>query len=56
MAALRVEFAAREHPIGGAVRAVVVELVGRLERLIEAGRAEGAIPPGRPRARSRRRR
>jgi AcrR family transcriptional regulator len=48
MAALRVEFGAREHPIGDAVRAVVIELVGRLERLIEAGRAEGAIPPGPP--------
>ena len=48
MAALRIELAAREHPIGGAVRAVAHELVGRLERLIEAGRAEGAIPPGPP--------
>jgi AcrR family transcriptional regulator len=48
MAALRVEFAAREHPIGAAVREVGVELVGRLARLIEAGRAAGAIPPGPP--------
>jgi AcrR family transcriptional regulator len=48
MAALRVELAAREHPIGAAVRAVAHELVGRLERLIEAGRADGAIPPGPP--------
>ena len=48
MAALRVEFGAREHPIGEAVRAVAVELVERLERLIEAGRAQGAIPPGPP--------
>ena len=48
MAALRVEFGAREHPIGEAVRAVAVELVGRLERLIEAGRAQGTIPPGPP--------
>jgi AcrR family transcriptional regulator len=48
MAALRVEFAAREHPIGGAVRAVAHELVARLERLIEAGRAQGAIPGGPP--------
>ena len=46
MAALRVEFAAREHPIGSAVREVAVELVGRLARLIEAGRAQGSIPPG----------
>ena len=46
MAALRVEFGAREHPIGAAVRAVAVELVDRLEQLIEAARAQGAIPPG----------
>ena len=46
MAALRVEFAAREHPVGAAVREVAVELVHRLARLIEAGRAQGAIPPG----------
>jgi AcrR family transcriptional regulator len=46
MAALRVEFAAREHPIGAAVREVAVELVGRLARLIEAGREQGSIPPG----------
>jgi AcrR family transcriptional regulator len=48
MAALRVEFGAREHPIGEAVRAVGVELVGRIELLIEAGRAQGTIPPGPP--------
>jgi AcrR family transcriptional regulator len=46
MAALRVEFAAREHPIGSAVREVAVELVGRLARLIEAGREQGSIPTG----------
>jgi hypothetical protein len=46
MAALRVEFATREHPIGAAVRDVAAELVLRLERLIAAGRAQGAIPPG----------
>jgi AcrR family transcriptional regulator len=48
MASLRVEFGAREHPIGHAVRSVAVELVDRLEQLIEAGRAQGAIPPGPP--------
>ena len=48
MAALRVEFGASEHPIGAAVRAVAVELVDRLEQLIEAGRAQGTIPPGPP--------
>ena len=50
MAALRVEFAAREHPIGAAVREVARELVGRLTRLIEAGREQGSIPPGPPAA------
>jgi AcrR family transcriptional regulator len=48
MAALRVEFAVREHPIGAAVREVARELVGRLTRLIEAGREHGSIPPGPP--------
>jgi AcrR family transcriptional regulator len=48
MAALRVEFGAAPHPIGDAVRAVAVELVHRLERMIEAGREQGAIPPGPP--------
>jgi AcrR family transcriptional regulator len=46
MAALRVEFATREHPIGAAVRDVAADLVLRLERLIEAGREQGTIPPG----------
>lgn len=46
MAALRVEFGAREHPIGEAVRAIMVELIGRVQELIEAGRDEGAIPAG----------
>jgi AcrR family transcriptional regulator len=48
MAALRVEFAAREHPIGAAVREVAREIVGRLTQLIEAGREQGSIPPGPP--------
>jgi AcrR family transcriptional regulator len=48
MAALRVEFGGRDHPIGDAVRAIVVELVGRVQGLIEAGREQGAIPPGPP--------
>jgi AcrR family transcriptional regulator len=48
MAVLRAEFGAREHPIGDAVRKVAIELVGRLEQLIETGRAQGAIPPGPP--------
>ncbi len=48
MAALRVEFGAREHPIGDAVRAIVLELVGSVQHLIESGREQGAIPPGPP--------
>ena len=48
MAALRVEFASREHPIGAAVRDVARDLVDRLEQLIGAGREQGSIPPGPP--------
>lgn len=46
MLALRVEFAAREHPVGEAVRSQVQELVVRVRRLILAGRRDGSIPPG----------
>ena len=46
MAALRVEFGAREHAIGDAVRAVMVDLVERVQALIETGRDQGAIPSG----------
>ena len=54
MAALRVEFATREHPIGAAVRDVAADLCSGCERLIEAGREQGAIPRGTwPHARSR---
>lgn len=48
MAALRVEFFSRDHPIGEAVRAEMTELIRRVRHLIEAGRADGAIPPGPP--------
>ena len=49
MAALRVEFGAREHPIGDAVRAVMVELIGRVQEADRGGpRPRGAIPPGPP--------
>jgi AcrR family transcriptional regulator len=48
MASLRVEFAAREHPIGDAVRAQGAELVHRVRRVILAGREDGSIPPGLP--------
>lgn len=46
MLALRVELSAREHPVGDAIRAQVRELVGRVHRLILAGRRDGSIPPG----------
>lgn len=46
MAALRVEFGTRDHPIGAALRAVMVELVERVRALIDAGRREGTVPPG----------
>jgi AcrR family transcriptional regulator len=48
MVALRVEFAAREHPIGDAVRAQTRELLGHVQRLILAGRRDGSIAPGPP--------
>ena len=48
MATLRVEFAARDHPVGDAVRAQMSELYGRVQQLIEAGRRDGSIPPGPP--------
>ena len=50
MAALRVEFASRDHPLGHAVRREMATLVERVRRLIEAGRADGALPPGPPAA------
>jgi AcrR family transcriptional regulator len=48
MVTLRVELAARDHPVGDAVRAQIRELVGRVRRLIVAGRDDGSIPPGPP--------
>ena len=48
MVMLRVEFASRDHPVGDAVRAQMVKLIGRVERLIAAGRDDGSIPPGPP--------
>jgi len=48
MAALRVEFGARDHPIGDAYRVLAAELVTRVRGLIEAGREDGSIPPGPP--------
>jgi AcrR family transcriptional regulator len=48
MVMLRVEFAARDHPVGDAVRSQVAELVQDVRRLIVAGRRDGTIPPGPP--------
>jgi AcrR family transcriptional regulator len=48
MVALRVEFAAREHPVGDAVRAQTKELLEHVRRLIVAGRRDGSIAPGPP--------
>jgi AcrR family transcriptional regulator len=48
MVKLRVELGGRDHPVGEAVRAQIRELVGRVAKLIEAGRRDGSIPPGPP--------
>ena len=48
MVALRVEFSARDHAIGEAVRAIMDDLTERVRRLILAGRRDGTIPPGPP--------
>ena len=48
MAMLRVELGARRHPVGDAVRAQMRELHERVERVVEAGRRDGSIPPGPP--------
>ncbi len=48
MVTLRVELAARDHPVGEAVRAQIRELVWRVRPLIVAGRQDGSIPPGPP--------
>jgi AcrR family transcriptional regulator len=48
MAMLRVELGARAHPVGDAVRAQMRELHERVERVVEAGRRDGSIPPGPP--------
>ena len=48
MAALRVEFGARDHPVGDAVRQIMVDLIARVRTQIEQGRADGTIPPGPP--------
>ena len=46
--ALRVEFDGREHRISQELAHVQAALVKRLARLVNAGRADGSIPPGPP--------
>ncbi len=46
--ALRLEFAAQDHPVGREVQRVSETLVKRCGRLIQAGRRAGSIPPGPP--------
>jgi AcrR family transcriptional regulator len=48
MVALRVEFSAREHPVGEAVRAQTRKLLEHVQRLILAGRRDGTVAPGPP--------
>jgi AcrR family transcriptional regulator len=46
--ALRVEFSGRDHPIARELERVQGGLIKRLTRLIQAGRQQGALPPGPP--------
>ncbi|MEU6237634.1 TetR/AcrR family transcriptional regulator [Kitasatospora sp. NPDC047058] len=46
--ALRLEFSGQDHPVGRAVEDAYASLVADCERLVEAGRASGAIPSGPP--------
>jgi AcrR family transcriptional regulator len=46
--ALRVEFSGQDHPVGREIKRVSETLVKRCARLINAGRRDGAIPPGPP--------
>jgi AcrR family transcriptional regulator len=46
--ALRVEFSGQDHPLGREIERISDTAVKRVARLIEAGRREGAIPPGPP--------
>ncbi len=46
--ALRLEFSARDHPVGREVERISQALVTRCARLINAGRAQGSIPAGPP--------
>ncbi len=46
--ALRLEFGGRDHPVGRRLERITESLVERCARLINAGRADGSIPPGPP--------
>jgi AcrR family transcriptional regulator len=46
--ALRLEFADRDHPVGGEIERIWESGIGRAVRLINAGRRAGSIPPGPP--------
>ena len=46
--ALRLEFTARDHPVGRAIKRTSQKLLRRSVQLIEAGRADGSIPDGPP--------
>src|SRR5918994_3319607 len=46
--ALRVEFSGHDHPVGREIERISETGVKRVSRLIEAGRKDGAIPPGPP--------
>jgi AcrR family transcriptional regulator len=48
MMALRVELSGEDHPVGRAVQQTGKTLAKRCAALIEAGRADGSIPPGPP--------
>lgn len=48
MLTLRVEFAARDHPVGKAITESIDKLDADCTALIDAGRANGSIPPGPP--------
>jgi AcrR family transcriptional regulator len=46
--ALRVEFSSQDHPVGRKIERISEGGVERAARLINAGRADGSIPPGPP--------
>jgi AcrR family transcriptional regulator len=46
--ALRVEFSGQDHPVGREIERVSEAGIKRVTRLIQAGRRDGAIPPGPP--------